>query len=139
MRTFIQSIFKNYNIHPKQLFLVDGLGGVVSAFFLGIVLVIFKDYIGMPTNILIILALIACLFAVYSLSCFFSFPKNWKSFMRLIAIANSIYCLLTFVLLIFYNNEISVLGHSYFIIEILIILSIVAIEFTSILYFSEEK
>ncbi len=47
-------------LKPKQLFLLDAFGALLSAFFLGFVLVKYQVYIGMPENVLYILALIPC-------------------------------------------------------------------------------
>ena len=38
------------NLTPKKLFLIDGIGAVLSAFLLGVVLVKLQSLIGMPTN-----------------------------------------------------------------------------------------
>jgi hypothetical protein len=43
-------------LKPKTLFLIDAIGAVLSTVLLGIVLVAFEKYIGMPTNVLYALA-----------------------------------------------------------------------------------
>lgn len=113
---------------PRMMFLLDGIGGLISAFALGIVFIPFQAYIGMPISTLTILAFIACCFAGYSLGCYFKFPKKWKPFLRFVMIANSIYCLLTLSLVIRFWSALTSLGIGYFILEILVIFGVVFLE-----------
>ena len=115
-------------INPKQLFLIDSLGGLLSAFMLGIVLVQLETWIGMPTEVLQQLASMACLYFVYSLVCFLLVKKNWQFYMRFVAVANLLYCCLTMVLVMQLHAELTVLGILYFIVEVLIIASLAVIE-----------
>jgi hypothetical protein len=77
---------------PKKLFLADGLGAIVSAFFLGVILAKYEPSFGMPKTALYFLASIACLFAVYSLGCLFLVTKNFQPYLKGIALANLSYC-----------------------------------------------
>ena len=113
----------------KKLFLADAIGAMVSAFFLGIVLVQLNDLIGMPIKTLYILAVLPCFFAVYSFCCYFFIKKEWKSFLKIIAVVNLLYCCLTIGLMFFYSAELKVLGWIYFVAEILVIIALVSIEF----------
>ena len=123
------SFQQNLNkIKPKQLFLIDGLGAFVSAFLLGIILVNFESFFGMPREVLYPLAIIPCVFAVYSFFCFFRIPEKWRSFLKIIAIANLLYCCLTMSLVIYFYSELTVLGLLYFVLELAIILFLVFIE-----------
>ena len=112
----------------KLLFLIDGTGALVSAFMLGIVLVRFESYIGMPVQTLHFLAILAVVFAAYSLTCFVLSPQKWRPFLKLIALINSAYCLLTLFLVLYHLDDLSVPGVAYFLIEILIILFLVSVE-----------
>ncbi|MEP0985654.1 hypothetical protein [Ekhidna sp.] len=114
----------------RNIFLFDGIGALASAILLGHVLVRFQSYIGMPTRILIILAILALVFALYSFTIHALKPKKWTSFLRIIAITNLAYCLLTLILTMIYFDSLSCLGISYFIIEIIVILTLVRIEFS---------
>ena len=122
------SVLKKLYTRPKQLFLVDGLGALLSAFFLGIVLVGFKNHIGMPVNTLYILAIVPVFFAIYSFSCYFLLHNNHRHFLKGIAIANLLYCCMTITLLIYYYQSLTILGLGYFLLEILIIGVIVGVE-----------
>jgi hypothetical protein len=107
--------------NPKQLFLIDSQGALLSAFLLGVVLVHFEPLFGMPVNILYILALIAGIFFLYSFSCFLRQPEQWQPFLRGIAIANLSYCGLTLGLVLYLHQSLTTLGILYFVFEIIIV------------------
>jgi len=116
---------------PKQLFLIDGLGALLTAIMLGLVLANFVPLFGMPKSILYPLSLIACVFAVYSLSCHFRFPANWQPYLKAIAAANLLYCCLTLglVLLMVYSfQKLTMLGVIYFLVEIVIVVGLAVVE-----------
>ncbi|MEO9894364.1 hypothetical protein [Aurantibacter sp.] len=115
-------------LRPKQLFLVDAIGAVISAFFLGIVLVQLNSFIGLPIRTLYILAVIPCFFAVYSFCSYFFLKLNLRPFLRIIALANLCYCCLTLILLFVHFKELKVLGLSYFLIELMIVIIISIVE-----------
>jgi len=113
---------------PKKLFLIDGIGAIVSAFFLGIVLIKYQPSIGMPKPVLYFLASIACLFSVYSLSCFFLITKNFRPFLKGIALANLLYCCTTIVLILYFSRELTILGWTYFILELVVLGCMIRLE-----------
>ena len=112
----------------KNLFLIDGIGALVSAIFLGIVLVSLHSLIGMPRNILYLLAVIPCFFAVYSFTCHFAAIKNWQPYLKIIAVANLLYCCLTLGLVLGLREQLTYLGIGYFIIEIIIVVALAIFE-----------
>ena len=115
-------------LNPKRLFLLDGLGALLTAFLLGIVLTAFNEHFGMPPNTLNILALIALGFAVYSICCFFFIGQNWRLFLKIIATANLLYCGLTTALVIYFYPQLTVFGVVYFLLEIVVVCGLVYIE-----------
>lgn len=115
-------------LKPKKLFLIDGLGAFITAFLLGIVLRTFNSYFGMPSEILTRLSLVAIIFCMYSLLCFFLLKNNWKPFLKAIGIANVVYCVLTLTLVIHYYAVLTMLGLIYFTGEIITIAVLVFIE-----------
>lgn len=119
-------------IRPRQLFLIDGLGAALSAILLGIVLPSFASVFGVPPNILYGLGLVAALFAIYSLSCHLWFPDKWRPFLKGIAIANFLYCLITMGLIGYLYPQITWLGIGYFVGEVMIIGFLVAWEWRSV-------
>ena len=123
------SLVQKTTSNSKQLFLVDGFGALVSAFFLGVVLVYFQEAIGMRLNILYFLAILPVFFAMYSFSCYFLLKKNHRTFIRVIAYANLLYCCLTLSLVVFYYESLTSLGLTYFFVEIIIVGIIIGIQF----------
>jgi hypothetical protein len=119
---------KRLTSNPKTLFLVDGLGALLTAFFLFTILRTFNEYFGMPQKIVTYLSFIAVIFSFYSISCFFLVKDNWHLFLRIISTANLLYCCLTMSLLIYYYQSLTILGITYFVAEISIICGLVLIE-----------
>jgi hypothetical protein len=72
-----------------MLFLLDGLGAVLTTVFLFFILRKFHEYVGMPINILIFLSYLGLLFCIFSGVCFFFLTTNWTPFLRIISIANT--------------------------------------------------
>lgn len=80
------------NLTAKQLFLIDGLGALVSAFMLGIILVYLEPIFGIPKQVLYFLAMLPCCFAVYDAYCY---TRNKSGmFLKGIAVANLVYSLI---------------------------------------------
>lgn len=130
MNTAIKNTTNYFIKTPKTLFLLDSIGAVLTAFSLFVILRNYYTCFGMPAYILTYLSLIALSFCMYSTACYFLLNHNWSPFLRAIGIANLIYCILTMVLLCVYFQELTTLGLAYFIIEILIILALVYVEWS---------
>jgi len=115
-------------IMPKKLFLIDSLGALVTALLLSQVLARFEQVFGMPKDMLYFLAALAGLLAIYSFTCHLRLRENWRPFLKAIAIANVLYCLLTLNLMIYFREDLTALGFAYFIGEIIIVLVLARIE-----------
>ncbi len=122
------SIIKRLTLQPKTLFLIDGLGALVTAFFLFVILRTYNVYFGMPPNTLTYLSLIAIVFCLYSITCYFFLKDNWRPFLRTISIANLLYCCLTMGLVTYYYSRLTTLGVTYFLAEIIVVFALVFIE-----------
>jgi len=114
--------------NPRKLFLIDGLGAIVSAFMLGVILTKFENIFGMPRRVLYFLALIPCIFAVYDFGVIFRNLANWGPPLKAIAIANLIYCGISVGFVIHHYQKLTGLGLIYFILEILIVIILSSIE-----------
>ena len=112
----------------KQLLFVDGIGAAITAIMLSQVLARFQPLFGMPLQSLHLLAIIAIVFALYSFSSHFLLRGNWNFFLKMIALANGTYCLLTLGLMVYYSDLITWLGLTYFLGEIIIVMALVRIE-----------
>lgn len=115
-------------IHPKKLFLIDSLGALLSALLLGVVLASLESTFGMPPKVLYVLASIAGIFCIHSFLCYSGQTENWRSRMRIIAIANLLYCGLTAGLIIALYPRLTGLGLLYFVLEIMVVAGLAVIE-----------
>lgn len=118
----------NLDLNPKKVFLLDACGAIVSAVMLGLVLTALEPMIGMPSMALHKLAITACVFAAYSLVCYWQTPQNWRPYLKTIALANFCYCLYTIYLVIQLYDVLTLLGISYFVAEVIVVFALVAFE-----------
>ncbi|WP_400076482.1 hypothetical protein [Winogradskyella sp. R77965] len=115
-------------LNAKKLFLIDGLGAILSAFFLGIVLVKFETIFGIPSSVLYYLASIPIFFAIYDFYCYQKRHLNIGLFLKIIAVLNLIYCCISIGLVFYHFETVTSLGWVYILIEIAIILVLAIIE-----------
>ncbi|MFN8790807.1 MAG: hypothetical protein ACK5Y2_05050 [Bdellovibrionales bacterium] len=118
----------------EKIFLIDGVGALVSAAFLGFVLPVLD--IGLSTEVLGALAFVALIFAGYSLSCFY-FRKNPRPWLAVIIAGNTLYALMTAWLVASDFDSLSFLGRLYFIGEIAVLVGMVYVELTVLRHFSK--
>lgn len=114
--------------NPKKVFLFDGIGAIISAFLLGIVLVKMECYFGIPKSALYFLASLPCLFAIYAIFCYLKIDENIGTFLNVIAIANLLYCALSIGLALYHFYTITPLGWAYLITETIIVSAIASFE-----------
>ena len=127
-RTFFNKLISS----KKQLFIIDGLGALLTAFCLVAVLAPFEGTFGMPKRILYFLAVPACIFFLYSLCCYFFVTKNSGLYLKAIAIANLLYCLSTVVLVFIKYESLTKYGLAYFLLEVLVIILLVSVELRAV-------
>ena len=113
----------------KKLFLLDSLGALVTTFLLGVIVVRLESTFGMPRNVSCLLSIIACTYSIYSLMSYLLIKENWKPYLKIMAFANLIYCCLTLGLILYFHQDLTSLGLLYFLSEIVVISSLVIIEF----------
>lgn len=95
---------------------------------LGIVLPAFEATFGMPGRVLYVLAFLAFVFFVHSSYCFLRKPGNWRLSLKIIAIANLLYCCLTLSLLLVFFEKLRAPGLFYFMLEIIIVIFLAMVE-----------
>lgn len=115
------------NLNKRNIFLIDGIGALVSAMFTGLILPLFSQWIGLPAWALYCLAVFPLTYGIYSLSCFWLVKSISPIMLKAITLANLFYCLVS-GLVIFIFPEITIWGRLLLAGEILIILGVVAIE-----------
>jgi hypothetical protein len=121
-------LFDALQIKPKNIFLIDGVGALVTALIIYFILNPYNEYIGVPSEVLMPLSLVAFVFCVYSISCFFLVKHYWQPFLTIIIAANSLYCLTTIGVLLYYQKTVTALGLVYFVGEIIVIGTLVLVE-----------
>lgn len=114
---------------PKAIFLVDSIGAFLSAFYLLIISRFCSDFFGINTSTLQLLTILPIVFCIYSACCYLLVKRSYKPFILIIAIANFLYCLITMVLIFTHYSELTILGLSYFILELMILVLIILLEF----------
>jgi hypothetical protein len=82
----------------------------------------------MPKSTVRIFIFIAIVCSLYSTVLHFTKIKNWKPYLTLIALINISYCLFTGYHIFKNVHALTVLGYSYFVAEIIIILTLSALE-----------
>lgn len=117
---------------PKNLFLMDGLGALLSALCLMAMSGPLQVYVGMPQHVLTALAIAAALMCIYSLSCSVAVKKRWKPFLRTVAIINLLYSLATIAGMIRHWPMLKIPGIIYFILEILTLIVLVYVELSAV-------
>lgn len=117
---------------PKNIFLIDGIGALLTALLLFFMLRNFNTFFGLSKSVLKDLSLFALVFSFYSISCYFLVSNNWKSFLKAIYIANILYCILTIGILFYHYHSITILGITYFLGEIAVITGLVFLEIRTI-------
>jgi hypothetical protein len=112
-------------ISPALVFLVDGLGALLTASFTYLLMTFFMDWVGLPYEVLRILALVALGMAAYSLSCHFFLKGNKRNWLNGIILANLLYVLATAVLILIYYDRIKLPGLFYFLSEFVVVFMLV--------------
>ncbi|MEQ9405678.1 MAG: hypothetical protein RIM99_18960 [Cyclobacteriaceae bacterium] len=114
--------------NPKKLFIIDGLGAILSAFLLGVVLVKYESVFGIPSQTLYLLATMPVFFAIYDLYSYIRGNEHADRHLRIIAIVNLLYCCLSIGFAFYHFDTITILGWSYILAEIVIVVVLAIVE-----------
>lgn len=114
--------------NPYHIFLIDALGALISAIFLGLILITIQPLIGLSSFHLYILSSIAIGLALFSFSCYIIKPTGWKVNLSIIIFLNMAYSLFTVAIMVFFYKTIQPLGYLYFILELLVLIAVVIFE-----------
>ena len=125
---FPKKILNTFVSNPNKLFLVDAFGALLSAFLVGIVLVRFERFFGIPSSTLYFLAALPILFAVYDFVCFIKITANHSSFLMGIAIVNLGYCCVSIGMALFHLDSVTNWGWAYIFTEVFIVALIAIFE-----------
>jgi len=108
--------------------LLDGLGGLLTALMLCLVLPSVHEHIGLPPRTLVNLGLCGAVCGAYSLSCYRFVTTRWRLALGIVAGANVVYCVVSAAVVGVQWRALTTLGLAYFAGEIIVILSLVALE-----------
>lgn len=123
------TIISYFIIKPKAIFLVDSIGAFLSAFCLLIISRFYINYFGINPSILQLLTILPIVFCIFSACCYLLVKRSYKPFIQIIALANLLYGLITLILMGTQFAEITFLGLSYFVLELMILVLIILLEF----------
>ena len=129
MATTLQIMTNKLAASPKRVFLVDGLGALLTALLLGVVLARFEALFGMPKTTLYFLSPIAFFYSIYSFCCCFFNFNNWRPYLKTIIIANALYFVLTIGLLFYFYKQLTIVGLVYFLLELMVMCFLIFLEF----------
>lgn len=115
-------------VNSKNIFLLDGMGAVVSASIMGLIVARQVNFFGMPSSAAYFLAAFPCVFFICSMYCHFNLPKDWKPYLKMISIANLLYCFISIGVVFYHYESLTNFGLTYFILEIVVILIVVVLE-----------
>lgn len=124
---------------PKNLFLIDAIGAMITTVILVVILINFNHYFGISKTTFSYLSLFVAFLCIYSTTCFFFLKDNWVIYIRIISSANLLYCLFTLGLMIFNHAELTIIGLIYFLVEMAIIIGLVYIELSVANTIKEKK
>ncbi len=108
--------------------MIDGFGAILSVYFLGFVLVKLEKLFGIPSSVLYFLASIPIFFVIYDFYCYWKHIKIGL-LLKGIAVLNLVYCCISIGLISYYFNTIKILGWTFIIVEIILIIFLAMIEF----------
>jgi hypothetical protein len=123
----------------KILFFIDALGALLTTGLLFAISDWFSAQVGFPAKSIKSLSFIAFTFFVYSIICYFFLKRKLHHYLRIICVANFIYCCLTITFIILHYKQLSNLVITYFLMEILVISLLIFVEITAINYHKQIK
>lgn len=112
-------------ISSAYVFLIDGLGALLTAVSIHLLATFFLDWVGLPAEVLRILTLVVLMMAVYSFFCHLIVKGNKRKWLLVIIVANLLYVLATAVLLIIYHDRLKLPGLIYFLSEFVVVFVLV--------------
>lgn len=125
---FHDKLVERFAKTPNKLFMLDGIGAVVSALFLGMILPNTENIFGFPKSVLYLLSGFPICFAFYDLFAYYLLNDKYHLFLRFIASANIAYCIISIGVAFNHQDKILIPGWLYLIGEIIIVTLLVSIE-----------
>lgn len=124
----LKKLFKKIESQPKNILLLDGIGAIVSTIILFIIYFFYRKTFGLEEKMFFPLAVFAVSLSIFSISCFCFLSKNFIKLLKIISVANLVYCLLILIFLINFEKELTIVGKIYFSVELIVISLLVFLE-----------
>lgn len=115
-------------IQQRNIFLLDGIGALVSAIIMGLIIANYVPFFGLPKEAAYFLTVFPCLFMVYSLYCHFQKPKPFQSYLKMIIIANLLYCFISLGVVFYHYESLTKFGLGYLLLEKAVVLLVIIVE-----------
>lgn len=124
----IQKAVHFFTDRPSRLFLLDGIGAILSAALLLILHFVFQVTNGLPPLIVYALVAAALFLSAYSLTCSWLLRRCHAHYLRGIALLNGMYLLTVWILLVLYCSRLHPILIIYFILESVVLGCLVCLE-----------
>ena len=124
----MKRLFAEIELQPKLLFILDGVGAMLSAFLLGVVLVRLEKIFGLPSSTLYFLATLPIIFAIYDFLSYRKINSKGGRLLRGIGTMNLVYCLLSIGLAFYHTKTITSFGWTYILVEVSIVMTLAIME-----------
>ncbi|MDZ4082696.1 MAG: hypothetical protein U1E10_07160 [Bdellovibrionales bacterium] len=128
----MKKLIARFASHPKQLFLFDSMGGLLSATVPLFILWQFESQFGLPRELLIAMAVTGFLYGAYSLICALRIESRWSFFLKILVVANSAYLISLLAYTVLHFSDLSHLGLAYLLVDHLVLISVIAIEISAL-------
>lgn len=106
---------------PFKLLALDGAGALLSTFLLGVVMVKWQPFFGMPTHVLYLLAAVPCGFTLFDLIWITLIKRDYQIALRTIACLNIGYIFLSLTLCFWHYTHLTLWGWLYILSEVIIV------------------
>lgn len=113
---------------PKQVFLADAIGALLTGVLTVTVVAQFPYVFGLPKAYCYCLAITAFVFAVFSLLSAITATRHWRLKIRIIALANLMYASALICLVLLWQDKMRSIGKIYFFLEASILIALAFIE-----------
>jgi hypothetical protein len=113
------------HLTPRQLFLLDALGALLSAAMLAGIVARWETVFGLPSRVPYTLATVAVCFAAYSFACWLRVRDGWRPWLKGIALANAAYGVVTLAILARHWPQLTRVGVAYFVLELAILVALI--------------
>lgn len=126
--SFLQQAINIFLFRPALLFLIDGIGALLSASLLLVLHLIFQLTNGLAPATVNSLIWVALVLSAFSLTSGCLLKRDHGRFFRLLAILNGSYLLVVFIVIIYYFSRLKHLLLLFFLLESLVISCLIYLE-----------